>query len=527
MLGALPLLSSSDWPFSTSPLAVAASLFVAVAGSQLLLWTKRLGEWSARPERRLLTRLRRTGWGIVGVSAGLAGLIVLEFTRIWLSLGPHGINTPEWPANVLMLGLLLIVLLAGWMATRVGLLEEPWESQGSPAGERFLRELRLLRRLGWGVVGSMAFIACLVLPVTFGLLFLVLIWAPVPFVKLQRLRQTDILSTLAVALKQQLPLPEELDELAKELGGQKRTLVQELAGRLREGESLLEALRHSRPLVSPHWLAFFEVAAQAGKLPEALQLAADEVVLRQSPFSPERTLPRVLIYFMGLTAFLTVLVGFLMYSIVPKYQAIYLGFKLALPESTRSLISLADIFVNALIGLPGIGMIFIVVALMLDLQLQYAWGRSLQEHWLWSHWFPRLNLPLFWRGLSLTVAAHRPLPQALAIYGRTHPMPLFRSRLQQVEQSVQQGLDIWTSLAQTRLITLDELLTLTRAQQTNTLAWALTQLGDAYLARLRYRAGLWARILQPVGVLLSAMMVGWIFWAFFEPLLIMLSTQCR
>jgi type IV pilus assembly protein PilC len=358
------------------------------------------------------------------------------------------------------------------------------------------------------------------LPVLFGIaLNLVLAFLVVGAVAAARRASTlSALWTLTNTLRSKRPLAGELTVQAEASRGRTQWLLERAANELREGLPLEQVLFHTPIVPRTCWL---QIAGglSAGKLSEALHDAASRETARFALSSSPTGTRLIAAYWSAMFTFMGLIIGFLMYYIVPKFKKIFEDFDMELPNATILLIGASDTFVNYwYLLLPALTSIIVGLFFAELYALFRGWAEVL-EYVAGAFWV-RLRAPDLLRGLRWAVIAQRPLDQTLLQMATCVPLPLgYRNRLLQSAKRIQHGGDPWLTLQEQGWLSRDEAVLLKTAQDNDHLAWALGALADASQATREFRARAVAECLHPLVVVITGCAVGMVVFCFFVPLI--------
>ena len=167
------------------------------------------------------------------------------------------------------------------------------------------------------------------------MLFAISIGAGVILARRRSTQQDSLLWILAIASEANMPLAPTVAAFADQYGGKYRRRIMNLAAELDSGRSVPEALESVRRVVSRDALLMARVGEQTGRLPEALRLAASS---RSSQLPIWTAISTRLAYLLTVLLVLQSICGFMMYFIVPKFEAIFKDFGIGLPDVTIWLI---------------------------------------------------------------------------------------------------------------------------------------------------------------------------------------------
>jgi type IV pilus assembly protein PilC len=402
-----------------------------------------------------------------------------------------------------------LILFAARNALRIGRTRTVDDSVAALA--RRARDADELRLSGWILVLAplleLAFLGLfLLLPV---LIFGVFLWTT------RRARESQFLWTLALAVENDMPLDDEVEAFSLTLWSRSRRRYREIAARLREGRSLIDALHLSGVLPYP-LVDELRAAQAAGTLPQALRRAASTYTssLLNSRFDGSIALTAV--YAWVVLSVIFVVVMTVMFWIIPSYKEIFADFEMELPALTMRAITLSETALDSflmlmpLVGLPILaGLIAAVIGTV-------GWGNL--NFPLLMRWFPRWDAPGVLRSLAYAIESQRPLPESLAEMGEYQRRSDLGERLLRMQQETELGQPIWTTLACEGFIRPAEAGALQSAARAGNLSWALRTLADSMQRTGRLRAQVWLEFLKPAAIVAIGCVVGFYVIAFFLPL---------
>jgi len=335
-----------------------------------------------------------------------------------------------------------------------------------------------------------------------------------------RSRQRALLRLLAAATEKQIPLVPMLDAFADDAVGSWRNDVHRLAGLLRSGLPLAEALDQVPQLLPPDVMLAVRLGMESGAPGPALRAAVRTFAEHDQAGRP--TSRGDFAYLWILLLVLIGVVNFLMYWIIPKFKKIFEDFGSELPDLTVAVIEVSDFVMHYfyLFG-PALFLLFwATLAIAVNDLLSALDVRPLS---LFGWMFPRRTMPDFLRNLSVVVEAGRPLSGAVSTMGRYYRSAAFRRRLLYIRNEVEQGVDLWDCLTKTGLLRASETTLLESARRAGNLPWALRAVADkiarGHLARIRTLL----EIGRSTFVILIGVVVGFVFAGFFLPLIKLIS----
>ena len=149
-------------------------------------------------------------------------------------------------------------------------------------------------------------------------------------------QQDSLLWILAIAVERNMPLAPTLASFADQFRGAYRRRIMNLAAQLNWGTPLPEALEKVHRVVSRDAILMAYVGQETGRLPQALRTTASA---RSSQLPIWTAIASRFAYLLGLLLAIQAICGFLLYFIVPKFEAIFKDFGVSLPAGHDLLIA--------------------------------------------------------------------------------------------------------------------------------------------------------------------------------------------
>jgi type II secretory pathway component PulF len=334
-------------------------------------------------------------------------------------------------------------------------------------------------------------------------------------------RQDSLLSVLAIAAERGMPLAPAVLAFADQYRGTAHRRIMDLAARINWGTALPEALERSRKLVSRDAILLAWVGEAAGRLPRALRMAATS---RSNQLPIWTAISARLSYILGLLIVMQTISSFILYFIVPKFEAIFKDFGVSLPQVTILVVDVSHWFVKYAFITAFIPLIEIALLVFLPLSF-LSWSNYTIP--LFDRFLGRRHTALMLRSLALTVEGGKPIVQGLGALTQHYPTEWVRRRLLAVEKEVGQGADWIESLRNYRLIRPADADVLASAAQVGNLDWALLELAETAERRLATRFQLVVQTLFPLVVVMLGMAVFIMAMAYFLPLVALITELTR
>ncbi len=334
-------------------------------------------------------------------------------------------------------------------------------------------------------------------------------------------RQDSLLSVLAIAAERGMPLAPAVLAFADQYRGPSHSRIMDLGARINWGANLPEALEQSRKLVSRDAVLLAWVGEAAGRLPRALRMAATS---RSNQLPIWTAISARLSYILGLLVVMQIISSFILYFIVPKFEAIFKDFGVSLPQVTILVIDASHLLIK--FGYITAFIPMIEIALLIFLPLSFlSWSNYTIP--LFDRVLGRRHTALMLRSLALIVEGGKPIVLGLSELSQHYPTEWVRRRLLAVEKEVGQGADWIESLTHYRLIRPADADVLTSAAQVGNLDWALLELAETAERRLVTRVQLVIQTLFPLVVVMLGMAVFIMAMAYFLPLVALITELTR
>ena len=263
-------------------------------------------------------------------------------------------------------------------------------------------------------------------------------------------KQRSLLRVLSAAVAERIEFAPLVLNLAADHRGRYRRRLYRLARRLASGTPLVDALEQTPDVLSDSQVLALRFGSQSGTLAQSLQnLLDDRNTLADRAFARLR---QAKFYFVFVLMIGGVVLSFWLMKIAPEMHKIFDDFDLELPEVTRLVIEVSRVFVNYW---WAFALAFLAVAWV------FKSGRT-RRYFRRNHSSRLLRPILQLRSanllmlLAVALKAGRPMPGAVSTLARYHFDRTIRNKLLFVRNEIEQGADLWASLAETRLLSNDE-----------------------------------------------------------------------
>ena len=312
--------------------------------------------------------------------------------------------------------------------------------------------------------------------------------------RLRAAHQDALVWVLALAADRDRPLGPALAALADQSIGPAKVRVLRVAECLDSGLSLPDALEFVPRSVPASTRLLVRVGHDSGAMVEALRDAATGRSARPPGWVSFGTrvsyLCLVLICIQSVTTFV-------LYFVIPKFEAIYRDFGVSLPVVTRQAIRWGNLL-GLRYALPSIAAIESLI--LLYIPFAFAGFAELSVPFI-DRLFLRRHSVLILRCLAMIVEGGRPIGPGLQTMARSYPTAWVRERLAGVALATDHGLDWVEALRRFALISRTDVALLESARRAGNLPWALRELADGSARRLGYRLQAVGHVLMTLGLL--------------------------
>jgi protein transport protein HofC len=392
--------------------------------------------------------------------------------------------------------------------------DEP-DSPGRRGGLRIHHLLVLVAAVAvvlWMVITLRFFLVALIL-----LAFVAAVAAGFVWARLRTSQQDSLLAILAIAAERGMPLGPAVAAFADQYRGATRARAQRLAKRLNLGALLPQALLQTRKAVPRDATLMAWVGQATGMMARALRLAGSA---RSAQLSLWLAIASRLSYLLGVLLVMQILVTFIMYFIIPKFEAIFKDFGIGLPTVTIYAIEAS----HFLVKIAPATSIFLLVELACLLYIPFSFSGWMNYNVpIFDRLLSRRHTALILRALSLVVEGNVPISTGLSTLAAHYPTWWVRRKLARVERNVERGVDWIDALWRGGLIRSAEAEVLASAASVGNLPWAMRELADTTERRQSTRMRMAVETLFPLTVVLLGIVVSFLALAYFIPLVSLIA----
>ncbi len=343
------------------------------------------------------------------------------------------------------------------------------------------------------------------------------------FISRRRGRQSDVQVTafireLATLTRAGIPLLDGLETLADQHRGIFRTVIQHLSDDVRGGQSLSEAMRRQGVYFDEFCVNITRVGENTGSIDLALrQLAA----FKEKSQRLRGRVVNALLYPLVVCAIGFAVMIFLMTYVVPNLLSTLTQSGKELPALTLAVQSVSRLLIDWWWLL--LGGLSVLALLVRHFSLTEYGGRFMNRCTLWlpvvGELLRKELTSRFAVVLSALLRSGLPFIEALQITRRTLRNRVFQQALKQYEMAVNAGRDVAAPLAASGVFSPMVVQMLAVGQQSGQLEEMLEQLAETYDEEVDMATQRLTAVLEPLLIVLLALMVGTVAFATILPIL--------
>ncbi len=300
--------------------------------------------------------------------------------------------------------------------------------------------------------------------------------------------------------------------------GPLKTVVGTVADDVEGGASLSEAMGKHEAVFDRLYQNMVRAGEAGGILDQILQRLADFSEKSQQIRSRVR---EALTYPVVVLGFAVAVMTFVMIVIVPKFEDIFKSFKQELPPVTKVLIDFSRFLAEywyVVFGVPVV--LFIVYRMLLKLERVRYFVDNVKLHSpIAGVLIEKTIVARFSRTLGTLLNSGVAILEALEIVQNSIPNAVLAGAIGDVRASVREGATIAAPLLESRAF--DDLVVnmIDVGEATGSLDKMLLKIADTYEAEVDVRVSTLFKLLEPILLLVLAVVVGFIVVALFLPIL--------
>lgn len=288
------------------------------------------------------------------------------------------------------------------------------------------------------------------------------------------------------------------------------------------GNTLSEAMAKQPKAFDNLYVNMVKAGEAGGALEIILQRLAE---FKERAQSLKRKVQGAMIYPCAVITVATAIVGFIMYSIIPKFKEIFLGFGVELPGMTVMLINMSDAVVAYWYLIPVIPLALFIMAKIIRKNKMGAYiiDRVSLKIPLLGMILSKSTVARTCRTLGTLIASGVPILEALSIARDTAGNEVFRKAFDHIHAAIREGESMAVPLRETRIV--DDLVVnmVDVGEETGALDNMLYKVADVYDEEVSVLVEGLINMLEPIMVVVLGLIVGFIVIALFMPLVKLLN----
>ena len=289
------------------------------------------------------------------------------------------------------------------------------------------------------------------------------------------------------------------------------------------GNTLSEAMSKQPKAFDNLYVNMVKAGEAGGALEVILQRLAE---FKERSQTLKRKVQGAMVYPAAVITVAGLIVGFIMYWIIPKFKDIFDGFGVELPSITTNLIWCSDMVVNYWFLIPLIPVsIFLIIKLIRKNKTgAYIVDRIALKIPIVGSIISKATIARTARTLGTLIASGVPILEALTIARDTAGNEVFRKAFDHIHGSIREGEGMAIPLKETRIA--DELVVnmVDVGEETGALDTMLYKVADVYDEEVSVLIESLVSLLEPLMVVVLGLIVGFIVIALFMPLVKLLNS---
>lgn len=294
-------------------------------------------------------------------------------------------------------------------------------------------------------------------------------------------------------------------------------VVRQLGDWLEKGQALSVAMTQHPQVFDDYYVNMVKVGEGTGMLDEVFdrlfeQLNSDKN-MRQKIKTALRYPTFVIIAIVGAVSILTVFV-------IPIFAQLFANMKMELPLLTRVLLETSAfaigywwlIVASAAAAWSGVGL------LLRQPLWRYQWDRLKLRLPIVGSIIRKASLARFFRSMATALKAGVPVIQAFTMVARVVDNAFYEERILSMRDGVERGENLLRVAKSTGIFAPLELQMISVGEQTGDIDGMLAQVADIYQQEVEYEASRLSATIEPVLLVVMAVLVGILLLGIFEPM---------
>ncbi len=301
-----------------------------------------------------------------------------------------------------------------------------------------------------------------------------------------------------------------------------KNALQDIVEDIESGQTLSEACAKHPKAFDRLYCNMIKAGEAGGALEAILQRLAD---FKEKSQSLKRRIKSAMIYPVVVIFVACVIVGFILYFIIPKFEAIFLDFQLPLPKMTTILID-ASHFLIKYFYIVFLSPLFIWIFIKLMYRNKtgaYICDRVALMTPVMGTILEKATVARTMRTLGTLVQSGVPILESLNIVRDTADNAVFERAFQRIYDSIREGETIAQPLKESRIV--DDIVVnmIDVGEETGELDAMLNKIADNYDEEVETAVESLVSLLEPMMIVILGGIVGFIVIALFLPLVTLIS----
>jgi len=335
---------------------------------------------------------------------------------------------------------------------------------------------------------------------------------------------------LATLIEAGLPLLKGLDVLGKqEANPVMRNAIHSISDSVSSGSTLSESLSQHPRLFNKLYVNM----VRAGELGGVLEVVLERLAEYQEKANKlKNKIVSAMIYPL-IVLFITVaILTFLMVVVVPRFRKMFDGQNIEMPGISKAVFGFSDFMLTSFFFIPVV--VWIVIVIFLGFLLFKYWTSTIKGRTTFDGF--KLKMPLlgdlqlksaisrFSRTLGTLVTSGVPILQALKITSETAGNQVITDSISQIHDAVKEGESIVTPMMASSVFPPMVISMIDVGEETGKLPDMLLKIADVYDDEVDNAVTALTSVLEPIMIVMLALVVGTIVLAMFLPLMEMINS---
>jgi len=291
---------------------------------------------------------------------------------------------------------------------------------------------------------------------------------------------------------------------------------------IESGSTLSEAMSKQPKAFDNLYVNMVKAGEAGGALEIILQRLAE---FKERAQSLKRKVQGAMIYPVAVITVAILIVGFIMYYIIPKFKKIFADFDTELPAITEMLITVSDVVVNYFYLFPAvpIGIWLMIKIIKKNKTGEYIIDKIMLKIPLLGKIIEKSVVARTCRTLGTLIASGVPILEAIIIARDTSGNAVFRRAFDSIYTAIREGETMAVPLKEARIV--DDMVVnmIDVGEETGALDNMLYKIADVYDEEVSVLVEGLVNLLEPLMVVILGVIVGFIVIALFMPLVKLLN----